>query len=46
MSSTDQVLHTDHGWENGRLILASLAPRTTTRPARAAVGSICVVMVR
>lgn len=34
MSSTDQVLHTDHGWENGRLILASLAPRTTTRPAR------------
>jgi hypothetical protein len=34
MSSTDQVLHTDHGWENGRIILASLAPRTTTRPAR------------
>ncbi|OCB23952.1 MULTISPECIES: discoidin domain-containing protein [Mycobacterium] len=34
MSSTDQDLHTDHGWENGRLILASLAPRTTTRPAR------------
>lgn len=24
----------DHGWENRRLILASLAPRTTTRPAR------------
>lgn len=26
----------DHGWDNRRLILASLAPRTTTRPARRA----------
>ncbi|WP_241473933.1 discoidin domain-containing protein [Mycolicibacterium neoaurum] len=25
---------TDHAWENRRLILASLAPRTATRPAR------------
>ena len=25
---------TDHGWEHRRLILASLAPRTATRPAR------------
>jgi hypothetical protein len=31
---TDQDLQTDHGWENRRLILASLAPRTATRPAR------------
>lgn len=30
----DQQLQPDHGWENRRLILASLAPRTTTRPAR------------
>ena len=31
---TDDDLQTDRGWENRRLILASLAPRTTTRPAR------------
>ena len=31
---TDRDLPTDRGWENRRLILASLAPRTTTRPAR------------
>lgn len=30
----DHDLQTDHGWDNRRLILASLAPRTTTRPAR------------
>ena len=30
----DDELQTDHGWENRRLILASLAPRTSTRPAR------------
>jgi hypothetical protein len=27
-------LQIDRGWENRRLILASLAPRTATRPAR------------
>lgn len=31
---TDQDLQTDHGWDNRRIILASLAPRTTARPAR------------
>lgn len=31
---TDEELQADLGWENRRLILASLAPRTTTRPAR------------
>lgn len=34
MSSTDQELQPDRAWENRRLILASLAPRTATRPAR------------
>ena len=34
--STDHDLQTDHSWENRRLILASLAPRTATRPARRA----------
>jgi hypothetical protein len=34
VTSTGQDLQTDHGWENRRLILASLAPRTATRPAR------------
>lgn len=34
MSSTDQDLQTDRAWENRRLILASLAPRTATRPGR------------
>ena len=29
---TDRDPQTDRGWENRRLILASLAPRTTTRP--------------
>lgn len=33
-TSTEQGLQTDHGWENRRLILASLAPRPATRPAR------------
>ena len=34
-------LHTDRGWENRRLILASLAPRTATRPAhRGAVPGV------
>lgn len=32
--STDHDLQTDHAWDNRRLILASLAPRTVTRPAR------------
>jgi hypothetical protein len=32
--TTRHDLQTDHAWENRRLILASLAPRTTTRPAR------------
>jgi hypothetical protein len=32
--STEHDLQTDHAWENRRLILASLAPRTATRPAR------------
>lgn len=32
--TTDHNHPTDHGWEHRRLILASLAPRTTTRPAR------------
>jgi len=31
---TDHDPQPDHGWDNRRLILASLAPRTTTRPAR------------
>ena len=30
----DDDQQTDRGWENRRLILASLAPRTATRPAR------------
>lgn len=30
----DTELHTDHSWDNRRLILAALAPRTATRPAR------------
>jgi hypothetical protein len=36
---TDDDLQTDLGWENRRLILASLAPRTTTRPARRGAAS-------
>lgn len=32
--STDPDLQTDHAWDNRRLILASLAPRIVTRPAR------------
>ncbi|MCH9731989.1 MAG: discoidin domain-containing protein [Actinomycetia bacterium] len=32
--SPDHDPPNDHGWDNRRLILASLAPRTTTRPAR------------
>lgn len=32
--STDHHPPEDHGWDNRRLILASLAPRTATRPAR------------
>lgn len=32
--TTDQQQPTDQGWEHRRLILASLAPRTTGRPAR------------
>lgn len=32
MTEPDQ--QTDHAWDNRRLILASLAPRTTPRPAR------------
>ncbi|WP_236057297.1 discoidin domain-containing protein [Mycobacterium sp. SM1] len=32
--STRHDLQTDHSWENRRLILSSLAPRTATRPAR------------
>lgn len=32
--TTTEPEQTDHSWENRRLILASLAPRTTTRPAR------------
>jgi len=31
---TDLDQQTDHSWDNRRLILASLAPRTITRPAR------------
>lgn len=31
---SDDELQPDRGWENRRLILASLAPRTATRPAR------------
>jgi len=31
---TDPDQQTDHSWDNRKLILASLAPRTTTRPAR------------
>jgi hypothetical protein len=36
MSTTDphDELQPDHGWDNRRLILAALAPRETTRPAR------------
>ena len=33
-TSDDDDLQPDRGWENRRLILASLAPRTATRPAR------------
>uniref|UniRef100_A0A5Q5BSX0 F5/8 type C domain-containing protein n=2 Tax=unclassified Mycobacterium TaxID=2642494 RepID=A0A5Q5BSX0_MYCSS len=33
-TSDDDDLQPDRSWENRRLILASLAPRTTTRPAR------------
>ncbi|ORX14123.1 discoidin domain-containing protein [Mycobacterium xenopi] len=36
--STPHDLQTDHSWENRRLILASLAPRTATRPARRALS--------
>jgi len=32
--STEHDLQTDHAWDNRRLILASLAPRSITRPAR------------
>jgi len=32
--STESELQTDHSWDNRRLILASLAPRTAARPAR------------
>ena len=38
----DHDLQTDHGWDNRRLILASLAPRTTTRPARRGAGPTVV----
>lgn len=34
MTMTESEQQTDHAWDNRRLILASLAPRTTTRPAR------------
>ena len=45
MSSTDQDLHTDHGWENGRLILASLAPRNRgdVRGRPFVPSSVCTV---
>lgn len=34
MSTDHDDVQTDHAWENRRLILAALAPRTATRPAR------------
>lgn len=36
---TEEDLQTDHGWDNRRLILASLAPRPATRPARRAAAT-------
>ncbi len=42
-TSTDhKELQTDHSWDNRRLILASLAPRTTPRPARRGSGTAVV----
>ncbi len=38
MSDPDQ--QTDHAWDNRKLILASLAPRTTTRPARRGAAAV------
>lgn len=37
-TNTDPDPQTDHSWDNRRLILASLAPRTTPRPARRAAA--------
>jgi hypothetical protein len=36
-TDNDDDLQADRGWENRRLILASLVPRTATRPARRGV---------